>query len=229
MVVDFIKICVLNLFKFKLCFHNFCKKYHKYFSVNIVLKLNFSYRFCSEINLTRHVQNAHIYLKSHVCDVCGRNFKYKDTFKKHYAKHQGIVEAAVQCSICNRWLKDSHSLRNHRFIHEKNPTPCDLCGKVFENKHRLRRHKAYWHKPETNLQCNFCEKVFREERNLQEHMATHTGVQLYNCPYCQKESRSKSNMYVHIKTQHPTEWLKAKMDRLNIDLKKAENAHLGLL
>lgn len=92
-----------------------------------------------------------------------------------------------------------------------------MCGKAFETKHRLRKHKSYWHKSDLNWQCNFCEKAFREERNLQEHMATHTGVQLYKCPHCQKESRSKSNMYVHIKRQHPTEWWKSKMERLNLD------------
>ncbi|KAM7349710.1 transcription factor grauzone-like isoform 2-T2 [Cochliomyia hominivorax] len=176
-------------------------------------------RFCSEINLTRHIQNTHKYKKCHVCDVCGKKFKNKDSFQKHYASHQGIVEPAAQCSICNRWLKNKHSLRLHRFVHEKNPTPCDVCGKIFETKHRLRKHKDYWHKSDLNLQCNFCEKVFRQERNLHEHMATHTGVQLYNCPHCQKESRSKSNMYVHIKRQHPAEWWKSKMERLNIDPK----------
>lgn len=111
-------------------------------------------------------------------------------------------------------------------MHEKNPTPCDVCGQVFETKHRLRRHKAYWHKSDLNHQCTFCEKVFRDERNLHEHMAIHTGVQLYNCPHCQKESRSKSNMYVHIKNQHPDEWLKSKMKRYNLDLKKTENLEL---
>ncbi|XP_037818466.1 transcription factor grauzone-like isoform X4 [Lucilia sericata] len=176
-------------------------------------------RFCSENNLTRHIQNMHKYAKYHVCDVCGQKFKNKDSFKNHYAKHQGIIEPAAQCSICNRWLKNKHSLRLHRFVHEKNPTPCDICGKVFDTKHRLRKHKSYWHKSDLNLQCNFCEKVFRQERNLQEHMAIHTGVQLYKCPHCQKESRSKSNMYVHIKRQHPTEWWKSKMERLNIEPK----------
>ncbi|XP_065363944.1 transcription factor grauzone-like isoform X2 [Calliphora vicina] len=182
-------------------------------------------RFCSEINLTRHICNMHKYTKYHVCDVCGQKYKNKESFKNHYAKHQGIIEPAAQCSICNRWLKNKHSLRLHRFVHEKHTTPCDICGKVFDTKHSLRKHKSYWHKSDLNLQCSFCEKVFRQERNLQEHMATHTGVQLYKCPHCQKESRSKSNMYVHIKRQHPTEWWQSKMERLNID-PKAENTEL---
>lgn len=105
----------------------------------------------------------------------------------------------------------------HRFVHEKKRTACDVCGKVFETKLSLRIHHTYWHKSDLTWKCNFCEKVFRQERNLQEHLAIHTGVQLYKCPHCQKESRSKSNMYVHIKRQHPTEWWKSKMKRLNLD------------
>ena len=145
-------------------------------------------------------------------------FKNKDSFKNHYAQHQDIIEPAVQCSICHKWLKNKNSLRLHRFVHEKHPTPCDVCGKIFDTKNSLRRHKTYWHKSDLSFYCNFCEKVFREQRNLQEHMATHTGAQLYTCPHCQKESRSKSNMYVHIKRQHPAEWWKSKMERVNIDL-----------
>ncbi|XP_065363948.1 transcription factor grauzone-like isoform X5 [Calliphora vicina] len=176
-------------------------------------------RFCSEINLTRHIHNIHKYIKYHICDVCGQKYKNKESFKLHYAQHQGIIEPAAQCSICQKWLKNKNTLRLHRFVHEKHPTPCGICGKLFETKHRLRRHISYWHKSDVNLQCNFCEKVFRQERNLKEHMAIHTGVQLYNCPHCQKESRSKSNMYAHIKRQHPTEWFKSKMERLNIEPK----------
>ncbi|KAI8124200.1 Transcription factor grauzone [Lucilia cuprina] len=173
-------------------------------------------RFQSEYHLERHLSNFHKKATPLVCDICGRVYKNKAAFKRHCDEHQGIVSQAVQCSICNTWLKNEEGLRLHRFTHEEQPTACDVCGKLFQTKRRLYRHKVYWHTLDTNLKCTFCDKVFREKRNLDEHMAIHTGVQLYTCPHCGKDSRSKSNMYVHIKRIHPEEWWKSKMERLNL-------------
>ncbi|XP_011294475.1 transcription factor grauzone [Musca domestica] len=174
-------------------------------------------RLETEYQLRRHIDSFHKDMSMHICDICGKKFKCKDSFKRHYQVHQGIVEPAVQCSICKSWLKNQHSLRIHRFVHEEHPNSCNVCGKLFKTRHTLRRHMKYWHELERNLHCTYCDKVFRQQRNLEEHMATHTGAQLYTCPHCGKESRSRSNMYVHIKRVHPKEWWQSKVERLNLD------------
>ncbi|XP_073831211.1 uncharacterized protein isoform X1 [Musca autumnalis] len=172
---------------------------------------------CSTIyRLRNHIQSVHNNIYQHICDICGKKFKSKPAFQKHYDEHQGIVEPAAQCSICGAWLKNSFSLKVHLTIHEDTEFPCDICGKLFQTKKNLSRHKRYWHRLERNLKCSYCEKIFREKRNLDEHMATHTETQLYACPHCGKESRSKSNMYVHVKRQHPEEWLRSKQERYKI-------------
>lgn len=175
------------------------------------------YRLETEFELRQHIDTDHKDIYFHICDICGKKFKCKDSFKKHYQIHQGIVEPPVQCSICNKWLKNYHSLRIHRLQHEEHPKTCEICSREFKTQRSWKKHVQYWHEMEKNLPCSFCDKVFREKRNLDEHMATHTGAQLYTCPHCGKESRSKSNMYAHIKRQHPKEWWKTKMERLNLD------------
>lgn len=163
-----------------------------------------------------HIESVHNNVYHHICDICGKKFKSKPAFVKHYDEHQGIVEPAAQCSICGAWLKNRYSLKVHLTIHEDTEFSCDICGKIFQTKKNLSRHKGYWHRLERNLKCSYCDKIFREKRNLDEHMATHTETQLYACPHCGKESRSKSNMYVHVKRQHPEEWWKSKQERYNI-------------
>uniref|UniRef100_A0A1A9WWZ0 Transcription factor grauzone n=1 Tax=Glossina brevipalpis TaxID=37001 RepID=A0A1A9WWZ0_9MUSC len=180
-------------------------------------------RYNNSNNLRRHIESIHENAYFHVCDVCGKQFKSKDSFERHCREHQGIIEPPLQCPLCLVWLKNRHSLRLHELNHSKKPTPCNICDKNFKTINSLRRHKAYWHGMERNLRCTFCDKIFRQERNLKEHIAIHTGDQLYSCPHCHKESRSKSNMYVHIKRQHPTEWLKSKMDRYNIKANQQES------
>lgn len=41
---------------------------------------------------------------------------------------------------------------------------------------------------------------------LQEHMATHTGVDLYNCSYCETSFKSKSSRSTHYRRHHPVEY-----------------------
>lgn len=166
--------------------------------------------------MRNHIGSVHNNIYHHICDICGKKFKSKTSFQKHYDEHLGIVEPPAQCTICGAWLKNQHSLRVHHQTHEDTQFACDICGKFFKTKKNLSRHKGYWHRRERNLSCSYCDKVFREKRNLDEHMAMHTDTNLYTCPHCGKESRSKSNMYVHIKRQHPEEWWKSKQERYKI-------------
>lgn len=172
--------------------------------------------FCSFANvhrLRRHIQSIHEDLHPHVCDICGKKFKFKPSFERHLLEHQGVVAPAMQCPVCMVWLKNEHSLRLHRFTHDSTDTVCPHCSKTCSSRTALRAHVKYAHKLTTSLQCTYCEKSFKQQRNLEEHMAIHTGLQLYNCPHCPKECRSRSNMYVHIKQRHADEWLKAKLAR----------------
>lgn len=169
--------------------------------------------FANVHRLRRHIQSIHEDLHPHVCDICGKKFKFKPSFERHLLEHQGVVAPAMECPVCGVWLKNEHSLRLHRFTHDSTDTVCPHCSKTCSSRTALRAHIKYAHKLTTNLQCTYCEKSFKQQRNLEEHMAIHTGLQLYNCPHCPKECRSRSNMYVHIKQRHADEWLKAKMAR----------------
>ncbi|XP_023298755.2 transcription factor grauzone-like isoform X1 [Lucilia cuprina] len=196
-----------NLFKKHLRSHNKDKE----------VECHICNKRCATIyRLRNHIASVHNNIYHHICDICGKKFKSKTSFQKHYDEHQGIVEPPAQCTICGAWLKNQHSLRVHHQTHEDTQFACDICGKFFKTKKNLSRHKGYWHRRERNLSCSYCDKVFREKRNLDEHMAMHTDTNLYTCPHCGKESRSKSNMYVHIKRQHPDEWWKSKQERYKL-------------
>ena len=76
------------------------------------------------------------------CDICGKNFKYERTLKKHESTHSGVREKTHTCLICNKSFVCISGLKYHESVHAKEkPYSCKPCGKSFKRLSDLKDHE----------------------------------------------------------------------------------------
>uniref|UniRef100_A0A8D9A9V3 Zinc finger protein 256 n=1 Tax=Cacopsylla melanoneura TaxID=428564 RepID=A0A8D9A9V3_9HEMI len=103
------------------------------------------------------------------CDVCGKLFKSKYTWRNHMGIHS--KEKPFYCEVCGKSFKlNKYLIRHKRYVHDKNPYRnrdpteiqtseeiCGNCGKSFPHKKSLIGHMAFCSrylniKPEINTE-----------------------------------------------------------------------------
>ncbi|KRX13899.1 Ataxin-3 [Trichinella nelsoni] len=81
-----------------------------------------------------HVHSAH---GDYRCNVCGKRFQSRGSWKKHEKVHEGY-----KCSRegCKRTFQKYNELRKHVAMVHPLPLDCTECGKTFSQRQCLRRH-----------------------------------------------------------------------------------------
>ncbi|XP_055918231.1 transcription factor grauzone-like [Eupeodes corollae] len=172
--------------------------------------------YATESLLRVHVRVVHLKSYAHVCEICSKVFKSRVFFEKHQLEHMGQSLPKIQCQICKTWMKNEHTMRAHRRLHEDEGTvhECDVCGKTGPSRNSILKHKRYVHLSERTFKCTTCPKAFKRAVSLKEHMTLHTGEILYKCTFCTKTFNSGANMFAHKKKMHFNEW-KLEKDKIN--------------
>lgn len=125
-----------------------------------------SYRFIIPSFLRNHFRRTHEGRDSRVCDVCAKFFKCSKSYETHYLVEHTNISQQVQCDICNRWLKHSDILKEHKRRHFATEATCPQCGHVSPSKKALRGHIRSAHS-EAKLFCSICGKAFKWAKTLQ--------------------------------------------------------------
>ncbi|XP_034245501.1 zinc finger protein 2 homolog [Thrips palmi] len=108
----------------------------------------------------------------HVCQVCGKDWRYASELETHARKHTG-----------------------------EKPYECDVCRKKFTQDGTLDRHMRI-HNGEKPYECDVCKKKFTQKSNLDAHMRVHSGEKPYECDVCKKRFRHRSHRAGHMRVMH---------------------------
>ncbi|KAM9364765.1 uncharacterized protein KZ484_010936 [Pholidichthys leucotaenia] len=118
-------------------------------------------------------QKKHHTVKSHVCNTCGKRFRYKCYLSRHERIHTG--EKPFSCEACGQNFIQRVHLKTHMRIHTgEKPFSCETCGQRFNRLDRLKTHMRI-HTGEKPFSCETCGQSFIQRISLKTHMRIHTA------------------------------------------------------
>nr|XP_054752105.1 uncharacterized protein LOC129257735 [Lytechinus pictus] len=162
-------------------------------------------RLCQECGkmFTKEAFRAHVRVHQakklgevlkHICEVCGKGYRFKCSLSSHMRCHTG--EREFECKICGKKFLSTHGLEKHELVHRKvKPHMCPDCGRGFTQYHNMLAHRRQ-HTGEKPYRCNFCDRSFTHNVSLKNHKKKEHGVDLWagsgGKPPSSSRQRSKS-------------------------------------
>ncbi|XP_054263733.1 oocyte zinc finger protein XlCOF6-like isoform X3 [Macrosteles quadrilineatus] len=142
----------------------------------------------------------------HICEICGKIFKTKQSLRVHKACHSN----SFACANCNMQFDKKYLLINH-------------CRSYFgpmvtKRKCAIRKDKIGKElplHPKINFgfrtllhSCSQCTKRFPTRQSLKSHLLSHSSEKNYKCTNCKKHFKNKSGLTKHIRAIHEHEIFK---------------------
>lgn len=141
-------------------------------------------------------------LQPHVCHICQRGFKIKQSLVNHVRTHTG--ERPFICEVCNKGFTQTGSLDRHQRIHQRDTREkprrqeknysCKPCKKTFTYEMAYHNHMRS-HLEENRFSCDFCEQSFPTAQLLKTHK--HNEQRPFKCKNCGRCYKLKQSLTEH--------------------------------
>ncbi|XP_026729201.1 zinc finger protein 454-like [Trichoplusia ni] len=164
-------------------------------------------RVCFKV-ITKSYYKEHFALHDHtaakyVCDICGKSFRQRCSYRKHYFTHSS--EFPWKCKLCPYRGRHSGLLKTHMHVHTGDYRfMCTECPARFLTKSNLNKHSLKHKEP--LFKCDTCQRGFHSKLNLERHFeADHLGIKNHICHVCGKAFGYRKAMMRHQLDVHKRE------------------------
>ncbi|XP_012255083.2 zinc finger protein 23-like isoform X5 [Athalia rosae] len=142
-------------------------------SVHMKNRRNFRCHFCYNLYSSLSVLNNHIkssHAATHVCEICGKEFKVKSKYKTHVLQHEN--PRPFSCPVCKNKYASRTFLSEHLSKHQGiRKHICQKCGATFAQASHLAAHRHVH--GEKKYSCPDCGRRFNRQDNMKVHRKRH--------------------------------------------------------
>ncbi|KAG4075052.1 hypothetical protein HA402_008117 [Bradysia odoriphaga] len=162
-------------------------------------------------SLSRHMNDKHLNIRNHVCEICGSAYKQWVSLKEHIETNHTPHEEFF-CDICNNgkdYRSKAHLKKHFAKVHAKVSQrrrnlckpfyECQFCNEKLSSRYTLKTHLAVRHNvgDDSNFSCNVCDKTFTLKSSLVVHAKLHTG-KLHICRECGQSFNHPNYLRKHL-------------------------------
>lgn len=140
---------------------------------------------------------------SNECPVCNEQFSNVRKMRIHFYNHF----PQFLCDICGKVFSKKESFKSHLEIHEPQRFPCPQCNKTYAKRIGVAHHIKTKHNNEKLYKCSQCSERFSHSRNRREHLLAEHGVwfDAFPCPECHVKCYTANGLDIHIRKIHRKE------------------------
>ena len=143
-----------------------------------------------------------------ICNICGKFFKYKKSYKTHLKTHSEMEITKIEERLEAKYITIKENLIVKTLQNQKSQeigpmdVRCNICGKVLDGHYyRVHMQKVHGKTATTTRKCHWCDKILNA-LNIKHHAMKYHFWGNFLCTKCGFKAPRAEELIVHVNNEH---------------------------